>query len=283
MKITFVFIITICISTACMKKEIAIRTQYFPKVELRKETLPKKKSLWVFLLVGQSNMAGRGFVEPQDTIPSERVLTINKKGEIIIAKEPIHFYEPTELGLDCGLSFGKEITKYISDSITLLLIPTAVGGSRISQWLDDERHRKVRLLTNFKEKVELGKNNGQIKGILWHQGESDANQADVPFYKDRLSELFLQFREIVGDEKLPILIGELGAYSYRKDYEYSLQINKQIKLYTTSDSNAIFVKSSDLDNKGYNGHFGSVSQRAFGIRFAKEYIKHENISSLTED
>jgi hypothetical protein len=281
-KNTIAFIITICILTSCTKKEIATRTQYFPKVELKKETLPNKDKLWVFLLAGQSNMAGRGFVEPQDTIPSERILTINKKGEIIIAKEPLHFYEPSELGLDCSLSFGKELIKHVPDSISILLLPSAVGGSRVSQWLDDERHRKVRLLTNFKEKVELGKNYGQVKGILWHQGESDANQVDIPFYKDRLSELFSQFRQLVGDEKLPILIGELGIYPNRIDYEYSLQINEQIKLYTATDGNAVLIKSSDLDRKGYNGHFGSDSQRTFGLTFAEGYIGYEKSQSAKE-
>lgn len=282
MKNIIAFTIAIYLLPSCMEKGIAIRTQYFPKVELKRETLPKKKNLWVFLLAGQSNMAGRGFVEPQDTIPSDRVLTINKKGEIIVAKEPIHFYESSELGLDCGLSFGKAMLKHIPDSISILLIPTAVGGSRVSQWLDDERHRKVRLLTNFKKKVALGKTYGQIKGILWHQGESDANQVDVPFYKDRLSELFSEFRQLVDDEQLPVLVGELGTYAHRKDYEFSLQINEQIKLLTTTDANAICVKSSDFDRSGYNGHFGSESQRTFGHRFAEEYIKHANSQPIAE-
>lgn len=276
MKNTITLILTLCMLTSCMKKDIAIRTQYFPKAELKKETLPKKENLWVFLLAGQSNMAGRGFVEPQDTIPSDRVLTINKKGEIVVAKEPIHFYERSELGLDCGLSFGKAIIKHVPDSISIFIIPSAVGGSRVSQWLDNERHRKVRLLTNFKSKVEIGKNNGQIKGILWHQGESDANPEDVLHYKDRLATLFTEFRTIVGDEKLPVLVGELGVYANREDYEFSLQINEQIKMLTTADANAICVKSSDFDRSGYNGHFGSESQRTFGRRFAKEYIKYEN-------
>lgn len=279
MRITNVFIITVCILTSCSQKDVGIRTRYFPKAELKNEVLPKKENLWVFLLAGQSNMAGRGFVEPQDTVPSERVLTINKKGDLIIAKEPLHFYERSELGLDCGLSFGKAMIQYIPDSISILLIPAAVGGSRVAQWLDDERHRKVRLLSNFKEKLAIGKNYGQIKGILWHQGESDANQADTPFYGERLTQLCTQFRDIAGDETLPILIGELGVYAHRKDYAYSLQINEQIKRYTLSDSNAILVKSSDFDRTGYNGHFGSESQRMFGQRFAAEYIQHEKIEA----
>ena len=78
-------------------------------------------------------MAGRGKVESIDTIPDYRIFTINKEGKLILAKEPLHFYEPKITGLDCGLSFGKELLKHIPDSISVLIMPTAIGGSSISQ------------------------------------------------------------------------------------------------------------------------------------------------------
>ena len=53
-----------------------------------------KENVWVFIMAGQSNMAGRGIVEAEDTISDKRIFSINKDGQIIIAKEPIHFYEP---------------------------------------------------------------------------------------------------------------------------------------------------------------------------------------------
>lgn len=235
--------------------------------------IPNKENLWIFIMAGQSNMAGRGIVEPQDTIPLSRILTINRNDEIIKAKEPLHFYEPSMAGLDCGLSFGKTIIEKLPDNISVLLIPTAVGGSSISQWLGDSSHRKVQLLTNFTKKVELAKKYGQVKGILWHQGESDANQVDYPFYKDRLSKLFFEFRKIVGNEKLPILIGELGSYSKNKDYW--MKINEQIGFYALTDSNSVIVKTFDLNDKGDKIHFDSESQRILGKRFANEYIKNK--------
>jgi hypothetical protein len=70
----------------------------------------------------------------------------------------LHFYENILTGLDCGLSFGNAIVKDAPARISVLLIPTAMGGSSISQWLGDSIHRDVKLLTNFKEKVVLGKN-----------------------------------------------------------------------------------------------------------------------------
>src|SRR5690554_5708199 len=236
--------------------------------------MPSKDPVWVFLLAGQSNMAGRGLVEPQDTVTSKRILSINKAGELIPAKEPLHFYEPKMAGLDCGLSFAKELLNDIPEDVSILLIPTAVGGSSISQWLGDSIHREVPLLTNFLEKVEIGKEEGVIKGILWHQGESDANERDIPLYKDRLSRLFGIFREAVGNEHLPILIGELGRFS-KNDENWS-KINDQMAAYALSDPFVRIVNTDDLNHKGDGVHFDSAGQRAMGQRFAQSYLRHFN-------
>src|SRR5687768_17925116 len=141
------------------------RTQNFYKNIEYPQRLPKKKNVWVFILSGQSNMAGRGFVEPQDTVSDPRILTINRNNEIILAKEPLHFYEPNLTGLDCGVSFARELIKH-QNTITILLVPVAVGGSSTQQWLGDSLHRNVRLLSNFKSRVGAVKKYGTIKGIL---------------------------------------------------------------------------------------------------------------------
>ncbi|MEI9908275.1 MAG: sialate O-acetylesterase [Bacteroidota bacterium] len=153
----------------------------------------------IFLLAGQSNMAGRGIVEPRDTVPDKRILSINKKGELIIAKEPLHWYEPTLTGLDCGYSFGKTIIKNVPAEVSVLIIPAAIGGSSISQWIGDSLYRDVKLYSNFLSKVEIAKQFGEIKGILWHQGESDANEKDIPYYQERLRVLFAKFRSAAGE------------------------------------------------------------------------------------
>ncbi len=129
------FLLLLTMSVSCQNTETDERTQFFPTTEELVDKLPAKSQVWVFLMAGQSNMAGRGLVEPQDTISHSRILTINKVGKLIVAKEPLHFYEPSLTGLDCGLSFGKALLSHIPDSVSILLIPTAVGGSSISQWL----------------------------------------------------------------------------------------------------------------------------------------------------
>src|SRR6266496_4838127 len=108
--ITF-FIIVLLIS--CNRKVAVERTTYFPKRMEAMANSINKENVWVFIMAGQSNMAGRGMVEAKDTVPNKRILSTNKNGQLIIAKEPLHWYEPALTGLDCGYSFGKTMIKDI--------------------------------------------------------------------------------------------------------------------------------------------------------------------------
>lgn len=246
------------------------RNRNFPKETVYPKKLPKKKNVWIFILAGQSNMAGRGFVEPQDTIPNSRILTINHKNEIIVAKEPLHFYEPKLTGLDCGMSFANHLLKNIPRKVTILLVPTAVGGSSSRQWLDDSVHRDVKLFTNFKQRVDFTKRHGVVKGILWHQGESDTNSQIIPGYDQRLEKLFAMFRSTCDNPTLPILVGELGAYS-ENPIHWNL-INEAIHRYSEKDLNIRVIATGDLSPKEDRIHFNATGQRTMGERMAEQFM-----------
>jgi chitin disaccharide deacetylase len=249
-----------------------VRTQNFPKTKDSVTTLPAKNDLWVFILAGQSNMAGRAYVEPQDTVPNKRLLTINKNFEVILAKEPLHFYEPHLSGLDCGMSFGKRLLQQVPENVSILLIPTAVGGSSIEQWLGDSTFRDVKLMSNFKEKVKFGNLKGTIKGILWHQGEANTKDEDmIKEHTARLTQLFKIFRNITHNERLPILVGELGAYS-NNNKNWQL-LNGILKEVVKADGKSAVISTQDLKHKGDNIHFNSEGQRAMGERFANEFMR----------
>ena len=251
-------------------KIVAERKSYFSKRTEAMSNSINKENVWVFIMAGQSNMAGRGIVEPEDTVSDKRIFSINKDEQIITAKEPLHFYEPERTGLDCGLSFAKTLITKIPDSISILIIPTAVGGSSIRQWLGDSVFRNVKLFSNFLAKVEIAKQNGIIKGILWHQGESDANEKNIPLHKERLHLLFSKFRSAIGNNELPVLIGELGSFSNNPS-DFNL-INKAIHDYAAEDKNSRVISTKDLKDKGDHLHFDSEGQRTMGKRFASAYL-----------
>ncbi len=264
-------LLAIAFTNSCNQKIAVERTAYFPIHTEIMNKVPKKENVWVFIMAGQSNMAGRGIVEPEDTIPDKRILAINKYGEVIVAKEPLHWYEPERTGLDCGVSFGKSLIKKMADSISILIVPTAVGGSSISQWLNDSLYRNVKLFSNFSAQLEIAQQTGTFKGILWHQGESDANENDIRFYKQRLGQLFSKFRATIGNTALPVILGELGSFS-ENPVTFSL-INKAMHEYATEDKNCSVISTKDLKDKGDHLHFNSKGQRTMGKRFAEAYLK----------
>ncbi len=244
-----------------------VRSDNFPSSILKPAKLPPRNDLWVFVLAGQSNMAGRGFVEPGDTIPNNRILTLNKNNEIVIAKEPLHFYEPTLTGLDCGVSFARKLLNHLPDSVSILLVPTAVGGSSIEHWLGDSVWREVKLLSNFTEKIKVANDVGIIKGILWHQGESNANtKEDIERYPKQMADLAEVFRKISNSPGLPVLVGEIGSFS--KQPQLYDQFNKNLLQFVDNDKNSALVRTGDLSHKGDFLHFDSAAQRTLGERFA---------------
>jgi hypothetical protein len=243
----------------------------FPKQTTMANDLPSKQHVWAFLMAGQSNMAGRGTVEPSDTIPDPRILTIDQKNQIVVAKEPLHYYEPTRTGLDCGLSFARTLLKSLPDNVTILLVPTAVGGSSIQQWLEDSTWRDVKLLSNAKEKITVASKVGVFKGILWHQGEANANTIDdIEKHPARLRALASILRDITGNKNLPFLIGELGSFS--DNAELFQKLNDQLHAYSKTDKNSAVISTSDLPHKGDNLHFNSEAQRKMGERFALTFV-----------
>jgi Carbohydrate esterase, sialic acid-specific acetylesterase len=271
--------ITLCL-TACSKHSaVTGRTAFFPRQQKTIMQHTNNSKLWVFILAGQSNMAGRGLVEPADTIPNKRILTINKCGELIIAKEPLHFYEPLLTGLDCGLSFAKAVLKKAPSDVSILLLPVAVGGSSIIQWINDSIHRSVKLYSNYLEKVAIANKYGAVKAILWHQGESDANNNDILLYKERLNTLFTKYRYDAGNTTLPILTGELGYFE--KYQPWFGKINTVLHQYAASDTNTGIISAKNLHHKGDSLHFNSKAQRLLGKRFAKLYT--DKFMPLTKD
>lgn len=234
--------------------------------------MPGKQNLWVFILAGQSNMAGRGLVEPQDTLTNPRILTITKNNQWILAREPLHLYEPSLKGLDCGMSFGREIIRNLPDSVSIALIPCAVGGSSIGQWLGDSLHRGVYLMSNLKSKIDYAKQFGTIKGILWHQGESDASSQLIPKYKQNLERLISTIRSKAANEQLPFLIGELGSFAKPDSQPKWDSINQIIHTVAKNDDNIYVIETNELTLKRDSIHFNSTSLRKMGWRFARIYI-----------
>ncbi len=246
----------------------------FPRNKEYVDKIPHPDSVYIFIMAGQSNMAGRGFVEPQDTIPNKRILTIDQSMNWIYAKEPLHFYEPSMTGLDCGMSFARKLLAHIPEGYSIAMIPTAIGGSSVEQWLYNETHRNVALLDNFRSKVMFAGAYGTIKGILWHQGESNASEERITTYAQRLNALFHEFRRIADNNSLPVIMGELGRFAEPEDKQARWdKVNSIIHFTAEKDNDIAVVTSEGLNHKGDFVHFDGESQRELGERLAEKYLE----------
>jgi hypothetical protein len=157
------------------------------------------------------------------------------------------------------------------------MIPCAVGGSSVYQWLGDSLHRDIRLYSNFQEKAVISRTRGVIKCILWHQGERDANEENIPGYSESLKELFSSFRDETGYEQLPIIMGELGTFAWPPEkQDYFNKINDTIHSLAEEDDHCHWISSDDLDHKGDHLHFDARSQRELGRRYAEKYLQTIN-------
>src|SRR3972149_1667175 len=87
----------------------------------------------IFLLAGQSNMAGRGRLDEVPAFSPPAVLMF-REGAWRQAQEPLHTDIPGSAGIGLGMSFAVELLKVMPD-IRVGLVPCAVGGSPLSRWI----------------------------------------------------------------------------------------------------------------------------------------------------
>ncbi|MBN2640298.1 MAG: sialate O-acetylesterase [Victivallales bacterium] len=231
----------------------------------------EKSTFHLFLLVGQSNMAGRGKIEAEDKEVVERVLSLNKDGKWVAAVDPIHF-DKRAAGVGLGRTFGILVSKKYPD-ITVGLIPCACGGSPIGTWVPGAYHKQTKShpYDDAIKRARLAMKDGELKAILWHQGEGDCSAKSAPLYEKNLSELIARFRKDLGMPELPVIIGQLGKF--KKWNSYRVMVDKAQRDVVLKDRNAAFVGSDGLTCNPDQVHFDAASLREFGKRYFEAYLK----------
>lgn len=227
----------------------------------------KEGSIDIYLLIGQSNMAGRGLITEQYANEQDpRVLMLNQQNEWVTAKHPMHFDKPKAVGVGPGLSFGIAMAK-ASKKHTIGLVPCAVGGTAIDKWKEGayDSATKTHPYDDMALRITEAMKTGKVKGIIWHQGESDSKPELAQAYLPKLIALLEKLRVLVNDTKVPIVVGQLGRYKEA----YNL-INIALEKLPNQVPYTSIATSEDLVDKGDVTHFDSPSAEIFGIRFAKK-------------
>ena len=239
-----------------------------------------KKNFHLFLLMGQSNMSGGVGLAAGDTQPVPHVLKMRfaKEGEEpkwALGAHPLHPRRPNKKNrFGPGLSFAKA---YLDDNpgVVVGLVPMAWGGRSIEQlgkgsgiYSDAIRHAKAAMKA------------GALKGVLWHQGESDTvEQTRTDAYEKRLHRLIEDVRKDLGSPQLPFIVGNLAEfYGTGKDHKAPdrvariARIKEILRSLPGKVAHTGFVESTGCSPAAQaKVHFDRKSCVLMGKRYAKVY------------
>ena len=233
----------------------------------------KDEKIKAFLMIGQSNMAGRGELDEVEPIENENCFML-RMGRWQKMSDPVNPDRPiTGIRMHSGVSLANSFADAVSKAkgTKVGLIPCADGGTRLDQWMPGEI-----LFDHAVMQVKLAMRTSEICGIIWHQGESDCfSMENIMLYKDKFIKMISELKAQTGIGDVPLILGELHEGI---DREWNIEnriptLNGIFHEIAEVIPNCRVASSKGLSLKPDGIHFDSKSCREFGIRYFNEYIK----------
>lgn len=209
----------------------------------------------LFLLIGQSNMAGRAPFGKSDKEPIKNVFLLNAEGKWQAAANPLNQYSTIRKGLKMqklgvGYGFAKALSKDSKESLGLIV--NAKGGSKIDEWTKDSKFFKEAM----KRVDQAEKGGSKLEAVLWHQGESNHNDDK---YDKKLATLVKDLRSATGNKELPFIAGEV---------KQGTAVNKFISALPKRVKHTAVASSKSLKTMD-QWHFDNKSIIKLGERYAE--------------
>lgn len=237
------------------------------------------EGLDLFLLIGQSNMKGRGIM-PDEPKRDPRLVMMHLKDDAwYLARHPLHltgdaktFAGHDNAGVGSGLAFAEAIAAR-EPKLRLGLIPCAVGGSQIALWqkgarLYDETLRRAKLALRQTAPVKA-----RIRAALWLQGEADATEDRLKVYEAKLLKLVDDLRADLASPELPFIACTIGEMKADAGADNRAKMNTLLLSVSAKRPHTACVDARDLKgNIGDNVHFDTASQNEIGRRYAEKYF-----------
>jgi hypothetical protein len=232
----------------------------------------QQRKVHIYVLAGQSNMAGRGTPEAIDTTPYGGIRMLNKADEWVPAREPLHFDKPAVVGTGPGFAFARAIADKTPDA-DIYLVPCAVGGTRIDLWTPGayDSATKTHPYDDAMRRIRKALPAGELKAIIWHQGESDCNEKLSAGYEQKLAALIQRFRSELNMPSLPFIMGEIAHFRTEPNPD-KVVVNTAIRKVAVTLPYCGFVETNGLHHRGDSLHFDSPSARELGKRYAAAYL-----------
>ena len=226
----------------------------------------------VFLLLGQSNMAGYPKAEDADEVEDPRIKVLGyddcaatgrKTDEWDVAAPPLH--ECWNGAIGPADYFAKTLIEKLPAEDTIGLVPCAISGERIETFMKVGGAKYSWIVARAKLAQQAG---GVIDGILFHQGES--NNGD-PSWPGKVSTLIADLKAELELGDVPFLAGELPYDGGCAGH------NTLVDMLPAVVTNGYVVSAEGLAldpaDTMWRLHFGHDAQVTFGQRYAARMIE----------
>jgi hypothetical protein len=244
----------------------------------------------IYLCFGQSNMEGGGRIEERDRTVDKRFRVLadfdtpsrdRKKGQWHDAIPPL---TRRTRGISLVDSFGRTMVATLPEHIRVGVVKVGVSGTKIELW-DKDSHKgylatadawKVNIANEYGgnpyaylvELAKIAQKDGVIKGILLHQGESNADDQDWPkkvkrVYDNLIKDLNLR------PESVPLLAGEVVNADQGGEKASANEIMKRLP---ETLPYAFVISSAGLPCNADHLHFTAEGYREFGKRYAEKML-----------
>lgn len=248
-------------------------------------------NFYIYLCFGQSNMEGAAKPEAQDLEGiNDRFLMMAAVDDVQRNRKMGEWYKATpplcrkNTGLTPVDYFGRTMTKTLPDSIRVGVIVVAIGGIHIEGFMPDSIRNYVKKAPSWMKSMLKAYNdnpyerllslarkaqqNGVIKGVLIHQGESNTGD---PKWAEKVQNVY---DHLLGDlqlkpEETPLLAGEVVRAGGKG---LCLAMNKQIDELPQTIHTAHVVSSEGCTNGPDNLHFDAAGYRELGSRYGEKML-----------
>ena len=234
-----------------------------------------------FLIIGQSNMAGRGLLAEAEPFHSNGgKLKVLRNGRWQKMYRPVNPDRPFS-----GTCLAESFSKAYSDDhpeVDVGIIPCADGGTSLDQWREGGL-----LFDHAVNCATLAMRTSHLVGILWHQGEADCKEGLYPFYLEKITAIMQALRRELNAEELPLIVGGLGDFLKDRvqtpdlvNYPY---VNKALIQFAEQTPHTVFVSAEGLTSNPDNLHFNHLSLQEFGLRYYAAFKTVEDAHRIFDE
>jgi hypothetical protein len=211
-------------------------------------------------------MAGRAEIEKQDmdTLENVYLFTGIEGQEWERVANPLNRYSTIRKDISMqrlgpGYTFAQKIIEK-SKAKQIGLVVNARGGTNISSWAQGSEYYNEAV-----KRTRAALKYGTLKGIAWHQGESDVSGYEQ--YTPKIIDLIESLRSDFNIPDLPVVVGQLS-----EDKVSRIHFNRMI-IQLPEKIDKVAVVTTENTTTTDSTHFDSVSQRLIGERYAEEMLK----------